>query len=263
MPVKRHPLITFYTLAFVLSWSGWIPQTLHARGVLPVDSPIFALLGGAGPTLAAVITLLALNQAHSIRNLFSPLFRFGAPLRWYVFTFGFWWIIAAVALGLATMLGQTSPALDQVSWISLPAVWVAMLLSNVWEEIGWRGFALPRLREKLSDLQAALVMGVVWSAWHLPLLLNPASPMSSLPWYGEIIFSVSLTVIYTWLWLNTGHSLFFVSVFHAMSNTIAFTLLEAGAFTSTYAFVVGGTTLVALIIAGFMGRRVVTPSQQL
>jgi hypothetical protein len=88
----------------------------------------------------------------------------------------------------------------------------------------------------------------MWHLWHLPLMLNPTSPMSTLPWYGEIIFSLSLSVIYTWLYLHTNRSLFFVSVFHAMSNTMAFVLLELGVFVSSYAFVVGIIAIFALVI---------------
>ena len=73
--------------------------------------------------------------------------------------------------------------------------------------------------------------------------------------YGELVFSLALTVIYTWLYRGTGGSLFFVSVFHALSNTVAFALLEAGVFVSSYPFVVGVTALVALGIVWASGPR--------
>ncbi len=246
--IKRHPVMAFYILAFVFSWLGWVPQALHARGVFPFDSPLFNLLGGVGPTIAALVVVLALREKDGIRNLFGPLFRLRASPWWFVLTFGFWFIVAAIALSLGAISGQPFPALGRFAWASLLPIFVTMLLSNVWEEIGWRGFALPRLQQKYTDLQIVLIMGLSWSLWHLPLMLNPSSPMWGLPWYGEILFSLSLTVIYTWLYLNTAHSLFFVSVFHAMSNTVASVLLELGAFVSSYIFVVGVTTVVAVII---------------
>ena len=134
-------------------------------------------------------------------------------------------VVAAIALGTGTIFGQTLPSIRQFGWIGLFPIFVAMLLSNVWEEIGWRGFAPPRLQRSFSDLKIVFIMGLLWSLWHLPLMLNPTSSISGLPWYGEIIFSLSLTVIYTWLYEHTNCSLFFVSVFHAMSNTVAFVLL--------------------------------------
>lgn len=72
--------------------------------------------------------------------------------------------------------------------------------SRVWEEVGWRGFALPCFQERFGDLAIALIMGVLWELWHLPLALNPASPLSGLPvWLGPL-FSISQTIIYTWLY---------------------------------------------------------------
>jgi membrane protease YdiL (CAAX protease family) len=244
--IRRHPVIAFYVLAFALSWLGWIPQALHARGLFPLNNPLFNLLGGIGPTLAAVIVILTLREKGGLRNLFGPLFKWRASPWWYLFAFGFWFVATGIALGIGTVFGRTFPPLSQFPWSILLPLFIAMLFSNVWEEVGWRGFALPRLQEKYGDGQIVLIMGLLWSLWHVPLLLlNPSSPMSGLPWYGEITFSLSLTVIYTWLYLNTGRSLLFVSVFHAMANTIAFALLEIGAFTSSYAFVVGVTAIFA------------------
>ena len=130
-----------------------------------------------------------------------------------------------------------------------------MLLSNVWEEVGWRGFALPRLQQKYSDLAIALGMGLIWSLWHLPLMLNPDNLMASLPWYGEIVFSLTLSVIYVWLYNQTQRSLLFVTVFHALSNTVAYILLELRVFISSYLTVVGVIFVLALAIVLVYGPK--------
>ncbi len=253
--IRRHPVIVFYLLAFLFSWLGWVPQMLYARGLVPFSSPLFSLLGGVGPTLAAVVVILALREKDGIRNLFGPLLKLRASPWWYLFVFIFWFVAAGIALGIGALFGQPLPEIGGFPWWSLLPVFVTMLLSNVWEEIGWRGFALPRLQEKYTDLAIVFIMGLLWSLWHLPLMLDPSSPMSGLPWYGEIIFSLSLTVIYTWLYQNTGRSLFFVSVFHAMSNTVAFALAELGFFVASYLFVVSVTTAVALAVVLIYGPR--------
>jgi len=253
--VQRYPVMAFYVLAFALSWLGWVPQALHARGLFPFDSPALSLLGGGGPTLAAVIVLAVLREREGLRRLFAALVRVRASAWWYAATLGYWPLATAVALGLGALGGWVAPALGRLPWGALLPIFVTMLVSNVWEEIGWRGFALPRLQARYGDLAASLLMGLLWSVWHLPLLANPASPMAGLPWYGELVFSLALTVIYTWLYRGTGGSLFFVSVFHALSNTVAFALLEAGVFVSSYPFVVGVTALVALGIVWASGPR--------
>ncbi len=242
-------------MAFFISWLGWIPQTLNARGQFPFDHPLFNFLGGAGPTLAAILTLLALKEKDKIGERFKALFKWKAPARQFAFVFGFWFLATALALGVGALFGRELPAFGGFAWGSLPLVFLAMLLSNVWEEIGWRGFALPRLREKMDDLPLSILMGLLWSLWHLPLLFNPSSPMSSQPWEWEVLFSVSLTILYVWLFAHTQGSLFFASVFHAMSNTVAFGLLQLGAFEWSYPYVVGAATLAALAVIWRYGAR--------
>lgn len=252
-PIKRYPTSSFYLLAFAVSWLGWIPQALNGRGLIRFDSPLLNLLAGLGPTIAAIIVLLAAGEKGSVRRLFRALVKVRAPIRWYAFVFGFWIAVAALALACGAAFGQRFSSGSALPWFSLPLVFVGMLLSNVWEEIGWRGFALPRFKEKYSNLTISLVMGFLWSLWHVPLMLNPTSPMAGLPWYGEFIFSVSLTVVYTWLYENTDRSLFFVTVFHALSNTAAFALLQLGAYASSYFFVVGISAISAIAIVFVSG----------
>jgi len=247
--MKKYPVIAFYILAFAISWLGWVPQALHARGLFPFDSPLFTFLGVGGPTLAAVIVIWLLRGKDGPRDLFAPLFRWQASAGWYAFVLLFWFAAAVLALGVGAVFGRTFPALGGMAWGRLLPVFVAMLLSNVWEEVGWRGFALPRLQKKLPRRQVVLVMGILWNLWHLPLMLTPSSDLAGLPWVGEVVFSLSLTFVYLWLYNGTQGSLLFVSVFHAMSNTIAWLLLEAGVFESSYLFVVGVTTAAALVMA--------------
>lgn len=254
-PLRRRPVVTFYLLAFGFSWLGWVPQALYARGLFPFDSPLFGLSGGLGPTLAAIVVVLALREPAGLRALFGPLFQWRASPWWWAFVTGFWPLVAAIALGIGVVAGWAWPDLSRFSWAGLPPVFGVMLLTGAWEEIGWRGFALPRLQARRPDWQIVLIMGLLSFVWHAPLMLNPASPMAALPWPGQLLFDLSLTVIYTWLYQNTARSLFFVSVFHAMSNTVAYVLLGLGAFVSSYGIVVGLTVIVAVVILGVYGPR--------
>jgi membrane protease YdiL (CAAX protease family) len=162
-------------------------------------------------------------------------------------------LIAALALAAGTLFGQPFPDFAGFAWFSLLPIFIGMLLSNVWEEIGWRGFALPRLQERYNDLVIVLLMGFLWELWHLPLYLNPANPMSGLNPLLFILFSLALTALYTWLYNHTRPSLFFVTVFHAMSNTVAAVLLDRGVFVSSYAAVVVVTALAAGMLFSIYG----------
>jgi membrane protease YdiL (CAAX protease family) len=252
---KKYPVTAFYILVFFISWLGWGAQTLHSYGLFPFDHPLFTFLGAGGPTLAAVIVIWVIKGKNGPSELFSPLFKWRVSWGWFAFVFLFWFAVAALALGFGSLLGQKFPDIGGFSWPLIFPILITMLLSNVWEEIGWRGFALPRLQERYPDLNIVILMGILWSLWHLPLLLDPNSPMSDLPWLAEIVFSLALTTIYTWLYNNTDRSLLLVSIFHAMSNTIAFVLLELGAFTSSYILVVSITAIFAIAIVLFYGAK--------
>lgn len=247
-------LFYFYLLAFGISWLGWVPQTLHARGIISFSTPMLTLLGGGGPTLAAVLTLLLLKQRDRIPALFKAVLNVEARPAWIIFTLSYWPLMTLAVLWIGQALDLYFPSPLSMPWFQLIPVFVTMLFSNVWEEIGWRGFALPRF-QRWSDMTTALVMGVLWALWHLPLLLDPTSPMAGLPWSGEIIFSVALSVIYIWLYRHTQGSLAFVTLFHALSNTAAFVLLDMGVFIYSYGFVVGLTVLMALGILLRHGTR--------
>jgi membrane protease YdiL (CAAX protease family) len=245
---KRYPLLSFYTLAFLISWIGWVPQALYSRGIFPFDHPLFSFLGGAGPTLAAVLVSRRAWGKQGPEKLFNTLFRWRVSWLWYVFPLLYWGLITVGVL-MVSRGGQLAILpISSFSWNLLPAVFATMLLSNVWEEIGWRGFALPEFQKRFSDRVTALIMGLAWFLWHLPLMLDPSSPLGDLPWGGEALFSLGLTVIYIWLFNQSAGSLLPVTLFHAISNTAAFILLELGAFESSYLWVVGITCLTALLI---------------
>lgn len=259
--IKSHSVVAFYILAFIISWLRWIPQALYGRGLSSFDSPLLNFLAVGGPTLAAVTVILLIKEKGGLRKLFGALFKLRVSFGWYVFVFGFWFVVAAIGLGIGVIFGLKLPSLGQFGWMGLFPIFIYMMLTNVWEEIGWRGFALPRLQRSFSDLLIVFIMGLLGSLWHLPIMLNPTSSMSRSPWYGFIIFMLSLTVIYTWLYEHTDHSLFFVSVFHAMSNTVAFVLLQLGISESAYLPEVGVITAFAIaIILAYGSQRFIKAS---
>jgi len=153
-----------------------------------------------------------------------------------------------LVIGLAKLFGQPFPAFGQFQWGSVILMFGIMMLNNVWEEIGWRGFALPRLQNQFSDLKIILIMGLLWNLWHLPLMLNPASGLSILPWYEQVVFFISLTVILTWLHQNTRQSLLYVTIFHAGANTLAFVFSGLGILISLYSYIVMILAIAAVVI---------------
>ncbi len=222
--MKKHPVVWFYGLAFGISWLGWLPMVAASHGVSLFDRPVFQfllILPAIGPALAAVIVTWASDGKGGISLLLKPL------LQWRV---GVMWLgIAVVTPALLLVVGKmVTQALgfvatsetqgDDITAIVISA-FVMSLVSNPWEEVGWRGFALPRLQKRHNALMATLAVGVLWGLWHLPLFFWSGNPMSDYPFLAWFIGTVAVSFVYTWLYNSTKGSLLVVSLFHVLMNT--------------------------------------------
>jgi membrane protease YdiL (CAAX protease family) len=222
--MRKHPVVWFYILAFGISWLGWIPVAIGSHGIAPFDSPyfqLFLILAAVGPALAAIIVMKATRGQAGVRDLF------GAFLRWRV---GVVWFIIAVLgpIGLLFAGQIMTKWLDFPVTLTVPqgdlvplviSAFIMALLSNPWEEVGWRGFALPHLQKRRTALFATLIVGVLWGLWHLPLFFWKANPMSEYPFLIWFIGTVAEAVIFTWLYNSTRGSLLIVTLFHISKNT--------------------------------------------
>jgi membrane protease YdiL (CAAX protease family) len=118
------------------------------------------------------------------------------------------------------------------------------------EEIGWRGYVLPRLQAKYNALVASLIVGVIWGAWHLPKFWGVgASSERSFTWF--VVAHIALAVLYTWLYNNTRGSLLLVTIFHASGNT-------AGAFLPISFAATGGFMPNIMILLYILAAIIVT-----
>ncbi|RMF47217.1 MAG: CPBP family intramembrane metalloprotease [Anaerolineae bacterium] len=230
--MKKHPMFWFYVLAFAISWLGWLPMVAASRGISWFQHPAFQillLLPAIGPTLAAVTIQRVLSDKTKTGVWFRSLWHWKAGVLWFVVA-----IVLPLTLHLADNLtAQTfglSPssemAGEKTAGLFLPA-FVMALLSNPWEEVGWRGFALPRLQARYPAFTATLIVGALWALWHLPLFFWADNPMSEYPFVLWFISTVAVSFVYTWLYNSTQGSVLFVALYHVMDNTFG-VLISSG-----------------------------------
>jgi uncharacterized protein len=206
--VKRHPLITFFVLTFVLSW--WtIP--LYAVGLSP--SPLFP-----GPVLAALIVIPLTQGWAGLRELGSRMIRWRVGWRWYAVALGLPLAAAAVAGALIVALGAPVPALATLPPLTSIVMVFAIKLINplngpMGEEPGWRGLALPGLQSSRSPLVATLILAPLVALWHVPLVFAHEITLAGL--LGAFAF----TFVATWVFNHTGGSVFMTLVTHAAEGT--------------------------------------------
>jgi uncharacterized protein len=219
--IRRHPLISFFVLAYALSWWSWI---LYAFGLSPAPIASF------GPFLAALVVLAITQGKSGIGGLLRRMVRWRVGIRWYAVALLLPVGIALAATALNVLLGAQAPsAADLGGWTGLFSTFALVLLipgaGGTWEEPGWRGFALPSLQAGRSALVASLILGTVWALWHLPLVVATGQMGG---W--DIVIIMAWTLVLTWVYNGTGGSVLIVMLFHAMFNTVS------GSFISPLAF---------------------------
>jgi membrane protease YdiL (CAAX protease family) len=203
--------VTLYLgLAFLISWAAWPLVALN-----PESSPLVPF----GPLLAAVVMALLTGGPRELRVLVSQLGRWPRSPWWYLIALGGPVVVAVAAVAVSIALGA-SPAPVSADWPAVGGVFLTtVVIVGLFEEVGWRGYALPRLQRHHSGLRAALLLGAVWGLWHLPELLS--DPDGQRPPIPFLIFVLAQSVILTWQYNSTLGSLPIVIVSHAAINTAA------------------------------------------
>jgi len=175
-----------------------------------------------GPLIAAFIVLAFTRGWAGVRDLLASIVRWRVGLGWYAVALLLPVAITLVVLYLNAMLGGPTPtATDFADWYTLPLLFLftTVAAGPLFEEPGWRGFALPRLQSRFAPLVASLIVGVIWASWHLPELIS--EPTDQRPPLQFIVWVLAQSVVYTWVYNGTRGSVLLVIFMHGSSNTIA------------------------------------------
>ena len=211
----------YFVLAFAFTWAFWVPAALEARGLissLPVPA---TFLGAFGPLLAAVIVTAQEGGRAGLRSLLSRVVRWRVAPIWYGVAILGPLLITLGAISLHVLLGGQPPSLGLLIG-ALPTLLIVvvymMITVALGEEVGWRGYALPALQARYSALPASLILGVLWTLWHLPVFFNPDTHYSNLPFLLFLAYMVPFAVLITWVFNSAGGSVLMAIFFHAVMN---------------------------------------------
>src|SRR5215216_4270837 len=227
--LARHPLSFFFLIAFAFSWIAWAPWVLseEGAGLLPFSSPLLAPVAlpigiFLGPTLAAFIMTGVTEGRAGLRRLLRRIVLWRVELRWYLFAF----IGVPLVMTLGAILVPGGLASLQFLGpgyvLTYPVTFIVVLLIGgpLGEEIGWRGFALPRMQPLHGPLVGSIILGLLWGLWHLPEFLVPAWADTSggsdlLAIVKFCIFAIVSAIIFTWVFNNTKGSVLIAVLVHA------------------------------------------------
>jgi len=225
--IKKHPVLTYFALTFAISWGG-ILMVIGPGGILGTKEvseglmPFVYLATLLGPSLAGILLTGLVDGRAGFRELLSRLLRWRVGARWYAVA-----LLTAPLLITATLfvLSLTSPVFLPVivttdDKVSLLLTGIVMgLVVGFFEELGWTGFAVPRLRLRYGGLTTGLIVGLLWGAWHFPLFSGSVSSSGALPpalYLSVLLFSFlpAYRVLMVWVYDRTG-SLLVAMLMHA------------------------------------------------
>lgn len=223
--MKAHELLAFFVLTFVISWGAWayVILTLPELDMKYLGSGgmLLMVLGQWGPALSAVQVAAFTRGKSGLKELFGRLKYRRGTARWILAALFLWAAISLTAALWQARATNQALSFQWQQWARIFSLVVSALPLFFWgcEEIGWRGFALPRLLFRWNALAASIFLGLVWGAWHLPMFIwNIKGLNPGMPFYTYLIFTVSVSVVMTWLLNHTQGSLLVAIFFHFWVN---------------------------------------------
>lgn len=260
----RFPIATFVALTLAWSFPIWSLMWLFlAPGGLAKDPPpvcfVFVVVGGFGPSLAGALTTWLVDGTAGLRALWARVRARGV---------GAWWLtvllIPAVTALTPLLRAAAGHPVDAGAMLGLLGPGIGLgLTAGLMEEVGWRGFLLPRLLERWSPLQATLLLGLVWGGlWHgyadfFALGGRGLASLALITLLGPVLLTAWSAVI-TWVHLRTGGNLLVAYFLHASISSSALICGQTYATTAEeLLWTAVGTGLAVLAAAGLwaFGRR--------
>jgi membrane protease YdiL (CAAX protease family) len=251
--VTRQPVALFGSLTLLLTFATYF---------LPLPREVLPFLIVLLPTIIA-LGLTAISEGGSgVRALLGKLGQWRISLKWLFITLGLALLMRLAISVLALLLGLI-PAI-QVRLAppgQLLLLAVIVTIAALLEEVGWRGYALPKLLAHHSALVVSLIIGVVWGSLHLALLL-PGMMNEGVPALPTVLALVGGSIIFTWLYVNSGGSIVLTTLFHAVQSF--FVIVNEGITLEQQAWLMASVYLVvALIVILLTGRNLSRqPSQR-
>jgi uncharacterized protein len=227
--MKTRELFVFFCIAYLISWALWAPLWLPYFGV-KADTflPYQHGFGGLGPMLSAFITTAIFKDRADLQVLWRRLMQW-KPLLWTAIAVLLPFVFGLLGGLIAWLSEGRFPDFSKMGSSSeFPELNIAQfLLYNILffgygEEVGWRGFALPRLQQKFKALPATLILSVFWALWHLPLFAyRPGYTAMDIGGAAGWFFSiVAGAILFTWLFNASRGSLLACALFHGLTDVV-------------------------------------------
>ena len=229
--LQGSDLLGYLLFSHGWTWAWWSVNIVGGYDAFGTGLP-FTIVGGAGPFLGGVVMSYVTYGRKGLLDLWNRLTELRRiSLQWGVITMMFFPLLAVLTGTIAVLSTDATFVLDAGEFLALLgepsafaiAVLVILVVGPLPEEIGWRGYLLDRCQIRWSALTSSLGVGIVWASWHAPLFLMPGYFASFDFEPSPVLFAVNIliiSVVYTWLYNNTGRSVLALIGFHFMENFV-------------------------------------------
>ncbi len=234
MEIKAKHIIFFYLLAFGIAWIFWIPMALYHYKIINIEIPIF--IGQSIGAFAPLIAVLIVSKILQEKSIFSNPFRQIKKSKQQ--------IPLLIAASISAILIAICVSL--INWISGKTISLIIIKTSVYnevgnsiyiliiiqfltsligsplgEEIGWRGFVLKNLKNKIGQIPAGIIVGSLWWLWHIPLFIVLNVPITLFSYLQMLGFSLLID----YLFLYSGNNILVAMLAH-QSITTKFTFFD-------------------------------------
>jgi hypothetical protein len=207
--VRRHPIVTFFVLAYAISWA-----------FLPIEAVRFL---PSGPLFAALIVIPLTQGLSGLRELGSRMIRWRVRWYWYAAALGLPLAVHLATVGLNVASGAGIPSPTFTSLTTFLMVFAVRLINPadgpLGEHPGWNGVALPGLQAERSPLLATMILAPLVAGWHLPLFFLEEGGLRPSILVAGLVTTMAVTFWYAWLFNHTAGSILLVVVAHSVEGS--------------------------------------------
>lgn len=223
---KKHEIIVYLIMTFLFTWIFWIiaftSTSLSLNG-------LFRIVGSFIPSIMSIIFAGYYYGVNGIKKLLKKLTIWRINLLFYAFVFLYTamsiyipsFICSIIGVNYKIHINNNISSFQLTSPLTILICFFAVMIFGgpVGEELGWRGFVLPKLQKKLNPLISSIILGTIWASWHIPMFYFRV-PGYDISFISYLLETIWLTILFTWLYNSTKGSLLIVILYHSFDNFV-------------------------------------------
>lgn len=214
-------LRAYFAIAFIITWATWFFVAFAPKLHVTVPQNLFfpvMVVGSFGPFFAAFFLKWREGGLSNVLTFASRALRFRIGLPYLLGALFLLPLIGAAATGIYSMVGGP-PFAFAMAFSHLPQLFIMLFFlgGSVGEEFGW-AYATDIMIARWRPLLAVLLLGTIWSVWHLPLFFIAGTSQSHLPFAAFFVGVVSMRVMYAWAYVGSRKSILATLLFHTTGN---------------------------------------------